>query len=184
MDDLYYYKQFILGDDDALAQLVERHNKALINFIYSYTNNYEDAEDVVADTFLKLFIKKPNFNGNSSFKTWLYRIAINEALLKKRKEKKIIKENIDDHYELSNNDDLNDIEQTLTDEKKDILNKTLENIHSDYRAALKLMYYDNFSIDEICIIMNKNKKQVNNLLFRGKIALKRELEKVGFNNED
>ena len=175
MDDLYYYKQFISGNDEALAFLVEKYNKNLILYITSYTKNHEDAEDIVADVFLKLFIKKPHFNGDSSFKTWLYRIAINETKTRLKKEKRYIKEDIDEHYELSSDDDIE--EEILDENQKDIINAALERIHSDYKTALKLMYYENFSIDDICKIMNKNKKQVNNLLFRGKSALKRELEK-------
>lgn len=180
MDDLHYYNEFISGNDEALAFLVEKYNKNMVLFLTSYTRSVERAEDAVADTFLKLFIKKPKFNGASSFKTWLFKIAINTARTNYAKDAGFEKRvsSYYDNMDLENENDL--VEFILDDSQKETIRKALENIHPDYGTALKLKYFEDFSIDEICGIMHKTKKQVNNLLYRGKVDLKQELKKAGF----
>lgn len=178
MDDLSCYRDYLSGNDEALGILVERYNCKLIYFLNSYTHNPYDSEDLAADTFLTLIMKKPVFKEKSSFKTWLYKIARNKALDLIRKNKVRESENIDEYSDISS-DEL--IEKSYVKmENADMLYKAMDKLHLDYCTVLKLMYFEGFDTNEICKIMNKNVKQVNNLTYRAKQALKEELLKAGF----
>jgi len=73
------------GDEKAFEMLVKRHRRRVFALALRYTQFREDAEDVVQQTFQKAFVYLRNFEGKSSFSTWLTRIAINEALMWLRK---------------------------------------------------------------------------------------------------
>lgn len=72
------------GDKAAFELLVRRHEHAILRRAMRITGNRDDAEDVVQQTFQKAFVHLPEFEGRSSFSTWLTRIALNEALMMKR----------------------------------------------------------------------------------------------------
>jgi RNA polymerase sigma factor (sigma-70 family) len=75
------------GEHAAFCELWNRHSKKSLNLIYSITKNWQDAEDALQNTFLSAFTHLKDFNGQSSFSTWVYRIAVNSALsiLRKRR---------------------------------------------------------------------------------------------------
>ncbi len=72
----------------------------------------------------------------------------------------------------------------ITEESKLALHKALAKLAEDYRIILWLVYFENFTSDEAAAIMKKNKRQVRNLLYRAKQALKSTLEKEGFSYEE
>jgi len=71
-------------DDFAFTELVKRYERRLLATVVRITENFEDAEEVVQDTFVKVFKHIDSFRGDSLFRTWLTRIAMNEALMKIR----------------------------------------------------------------------------------------------------
>jgi RNA polymerase sigma-70 factor, ECF subfamily len=73
------------GDSAAFEQLVERYERRVFRLVQSITHNLEDAEDVVQDALVKAYVHLDSFRGDSRFYTWLTRIAINAALMKRRK---------------------------------------------------------------------------------------------------
>jgi len=77
------------GDHDAFMELRRRHAKKLLPRIYRITQSWEDAEDVVQESFLKAFVHLKSFEGRSSFSSWLTRIAINSALMMLRKRRMV-----------------------------------------------------------------------------------------------
>ncbi|MBK7935657.1 MAG: sigma-70 family RNA polymerase sigma factor [Lewinellaceae bacterium] len=68
------------GDQSAYSQLVRRHHKMVLSVALRIVHSREDAEEAVQDTFLKAFRYLPGYRGDSSFKTWLYRVARSTAL--------------------------------------------------------------------------------------------------------
>jgi RNA polymerase sigma-70 factor, ECF subfamily len=72
------------GDREALEQLVRRHQRPLFGLCYGTLGHAEDAEDAVQETFLRALRGLSDFRGDASFRTWLYRIAINICLNWKR----------------------------------------------------------------------------------------------------
>jgi len=74
------------GDESAFQRLVERHSVGVFQLAFRLTGNESDAEDVVQDTFLKVYRELKRFESRSSFKTWLHRVTVNCSydLLRKR----------------------------------------------------------------------------------------------------
>ena len=180
MDDLTLYESYLSGNDDALGELVEKYNTNLVFFLTQYTHNVYDAEDIAADTFLKIIIKKPKFEGNSSFKTWLYRIAINLALNYLKKSNRYQTEEISESVAGVSSDNIEN-EVILSDESK-MLHQALKEINPKHSLALRLYYLEGFSLQEIAVIMKKTYRQVNNIVFFGKKLLKEKLIQMGYEN--
>jgi RNA polymerase sigma-70 factor (ECF subfamily) len=68
------------GEREAFSGLVERYQRDVYRLCYRYVNNHHDANDMAQEAFLKAFRALPSFRGDSSFSTWLYRIAVNTCL--------------------------------------------------------------------------------------------------------
>src|ERR1700738_1363766 len=68
------------GDQDAFAQLVQRHQRRVFNLVFRMLQRYEEANEVTQETFLAAWQGLPSFRGDARFSTWLYRIAYNCAL--------------------------------------------------------------------------------------------------------
>ena len=77
------------GDMRAYDQLIQRYQGRIYSTIYHMTSNHEDANDLAQDTFIKAYSVLKSFKGDSSFYTWIYRIAVNKTInfLKARKNK-------------------------------------------------------------------------------------------------
>src|SRR3954467_1690049 len=75
------------GDIAAFEKLVARYNRKLLRIAQHITHNLEDAQDVVQETFLKVFQNLDAFRGDSKFSTWLFRIAVNQSLMGLRKQR-------------------------------------------------------------------------------------------------
>ena len=75
------------GDMDAYDQLMRKYQERIYGTIYHLTSNHEDANDLAQETFVKAYSALKNFKGDSSFFTWVYRIAVNKTInfLKQRK---------------------------------------------------------------------------------------------------
>jgi RNA polymerase sigma-70 factor (ECF subfamily) len=67
------------GDTEAFAALVERHQRSIFNLLYRMLGDYDDAAEVSQEAFLSAYRSIKSFRGDSSFSTWLYRIAVNHA---------------------------------------------------------------------------------------------------------
>lgn len=83
--DLELVKEVLAGHRQSFSELVRRHQKALLRLSFRFTRDLGAAEDVVQETFIRAFEKLKLFEGRSSFKSWLYQIAINTAKNRLRK---------------------------------------------------------------------------------------------------
>ena len=81
-------EQILEGETELFEVLMRRHNQLLYRTIRSYFREEADVEDIMQDTYIKVFEKLYQFNKEAQFTTWLVRIGINEALQRKRKLKK------------------------------------------------------------------------------------------------
>lgn len=175
------YLKYLKGNEQAFETVIEKYKNPLLFFVFRYVGNLTDAEDIVEDVFFKLAIKKPRFKSDKKFSTWLFTIARNEAVSFLRKHK--TSENIDDYINLS--DEKSEIENEFLKEESEVkVHQALGRIPGAYREVIHLSFFCEMKNDEIAKITKKNKKQVENLLYRAKMALKRELEKEGFDYEN
>jgi len=177
------YHRFLEGDESGLEELVEAYSDNLIFFINRFTNDLALSEDLMSDTFLELIVKKPRFVGDSSFKTYLFKIGRNKAFDYLRKQKRTV--TVPFHNAENEISDVISIENNvLKNDQQKQLNKCLETIKQEYREVLHLLYFEEMSYDSVSIIMKKNKKQIENLAYRAKLTLKTTLEKEGFVYEE
>ncbi len=174
------YRRFIEGDKDSFTELVAEYWDGLTLYLSGFTENFAEAEEIAEETFLKIYIEKPIFSEKSSFKTWIFSVGRNTAshIIRKRHKNA----SIDDFYDIS---DKIDIEKNhIRSEYRKLIHDQLRKLNSDYRQVLYLVYFENFSNTETAEIMNKSERQVRNLLYRAKGALKSLLEKEGFEYEE
>ncbi len=171
------YRRFLDGDDYGMEELIRDYKDGLVLYLNSYLNDFSVAEDCVQDTFITLAIKKPKYRGDSTFKTWLYTIGRNTALSYLRKQKRNRDILIDECEMIAAEADLE--RDYLKEEQRITVRRAIRRLKTDYQQALYLTYFEGFSYAETGTIMKKSKKQIENLLYNAKKALKSELEKEG-----
>lgn len=173
------YRRFLAGDNDGLVCVIDEYRPGLILFVNGITGNINDAEEIAEDTFVRLAVKKPAFRGQSSFKTWLYRIAKNIAADRMRRKKKEIVVFSDDIAEEKSVEDL-----YFEEEKKRALHRAIRSLNPEYRQVIFLVYFEGFNNEGAAKVMKKNKRQIENLLYRAKQSLKTKLKEEGSIYED
>lgn len=177
------YRRFLDGDDSGLADIVRDYKDGLILYLNGFVNNISVAQELMEDTFFKLITKKPIFIAKHSFKTWLYTVGRNVAIDYLRcaaKQSAVSLDVIDDCLR-----DEHDLEKLyIIEEQKIAVHRALKKLYPEYRQALWLLYFENFSNTEAATIMKKNPRQMKNLVYRAKNALKSELDKEGFIYEE
>ena len=173
------YRRFLDGDDEGLTLIIKDYKDGLILYINSYVNNIYIAEELMEETFFKIAVKKPKFAGKCSFKTWLYTIGRNVAIDYLRHNSKASVSSIDnmENY-IKDETSLENI--YIKNERKIMVHKALSDLKPEYRQVLWLIYFEEFSNSETAQIMNKSKRQIENLVFRAKQSLKTVLDKEGF----
>jgi len=161
------------GDLEAYNQLMRCYQERIYATIYHMTANHEDANDLAQESFIKAFQALKSFKGNSSFYTWIYRIAVNKTInfLKRRKNRI--------HLSL-NNLDLNaehdpDLVALISDrtprreadlsELQEKLNEALLKLSELHRLVVVLHDVQGLSHDEIAKVMNCNIGTVRSRLF-------------------
>ncbi|MCR5730010.1 MAG: sigma-70 family RNA polymerase sigma factor [Ruminococcus sp.] len=171
------YNRFLSGEKDAIDEIIKNYKDGLVFYLYGITKDMQLAEESAIDAFVKLYVDKPKFKGNGAFKTWIYTIGRNKAYDAMRKLSKMQWENIDDAYDIS---DGNDIEENVAEnETRNYLRKIVSKLKPEYSQAIYLVFFENFTNDEAAKIMNKSNKQIRDLLYRAKTTLKKELAKEG-----
>jgi RNA polymerase sigma factor (sigma-70 family) len=163
------YHRFLDGDEDALEEIVDMYNRKLILFINRRVNNLCDAEDLAAEAFLDLILKKPRFREESSFKTYLFSIGQNKARDFVKKQSRHANVPLDGVQIAEQNLLLDELEW---DEQQKALLCALDDLHPDYRDVLHLLFFEEMSYREAAVVMRKNEKQINNLAYRAKNALR------------
>jgi RNA polymerase sigma-70 factor (ECF subfamily) len=175
------YRRYLDGDDEAMVELIHVYKDGLILYLNGIAGNLSLAEELMEDTFFKLAAKRPRYSGKSSFKTWLYTIGRNSALDSLRKSKRISDIPIEERYDISDERDLE--QEYLREEQKISLHRAMETLSSDYKQVLYLTFFEEMSNAEAAAVMKKSRRQIENLLYRAKLALKTTLEKEGFEYE-
>ena len=173
-----YYSDFLSGDPLGFEQIVKLYRENLILFIQQYVRDYQSAEDVSQDVFVKLYLKKPHYSPKASFKTWLYTIAKREALnhLKKKKREEIVDVSA---FDDDDDDEEDYLEPILSDERKITLHRALDELTPEYRRALYLCYFEDMAVNEIAVLLDKRPAQISDMLYNAKKALKSVIIKGG-----
>ena len=166
--------RFQEGDINAYNELVKRYKDRLLNFIFRYFNNREQAEDVVQDTLIKLYTHASYYKNIAKFSTWIFTIAKNNALTELRKNKRKQTDSLwtDDGKVI----DINSNDQTLDRRVQNEiavaqLNKFLDEIPENFRMAVVLRDFQELSYDEISKILEIPIGTIKSRINRGRIQL-------------
>ncbi|MBU9722213.1 RNA polymerase sigma factor [Bacillus alkalicola] len=157
------------------------YHKEIFHFILIMIGDEEQAKDLTQDTFIKAFEHIDNFQGVTSDKNWLYKIARNVTIDYIRK-KKPIRFMVESFTTLASRDNCPE-KITQLGEMEEQLYKAMKRIKRSYQEVIFLRKIKELSIEETAEILDWNKTKVKNQLFRGLTALKREMVKEGYEYE-
>ena len=177
------YRRFLDGDDEGLGEIVRDYKDGLMLYLNGFVNNIWVAEELMEETFFKIITKKPSFTAKNRFKTWLYTIGRNVAIDYLRHQSKIDQIPLEDAQNLIK-DELDLEIAYLSEERNLLVHMAMKKLHPEYRQVLWLIYFDGFSSAEAGPVMKKSSRQMKNLVYRAKSALKSELDKEGFVYEE
>ncbi|KGN75007.1 hypothetical protein HQ47_03610 [Porphyromonas macacae] len=162
----------IEGDTEAFGLLVARYNNRLLNWLLPLVDDRLDAEDMVQEVMVKAYLQIKSFHGNSSFSTWLYRIAYNNAISRYRKNKAKF-------AEIPLDDSLINIKEeedtTPSTQSPEALRWALKKLDPREQTLLMLYYSENKSISEISRITGQSTSNVKIRLYRLRGKLKKEM---------
>jgi RNA polymerase sigma-70 factor (ECF subfamily) len=173
-----------LGDEKSYERLIQRFQTPVYNLAWRLVNDPADASDVVQEVFLKVFRNIGHFRRDSSLRTWIYRIAVNEShnrrrwLFRHRRGETGIEENFDDSE--GRERPLMDMGETPFDftmnrEAQILLEEGLAAINPVFRAALVLREVEDMNYEEIAEILEVSLGTVKSRIMRGREALRRYL---------
>jgi RNA polymerase sigma-70 factor (ECF subfamily) len=173
------------GDGHAFEVLVERHQSRIRAVAWRFARVREDTEDIAQQTFQQAFIHLKQFEGNSSFSTWLTRIAINQSLLLVRKKR--ASREVPIHESSAENEpsfplDPPDPGPSPEDhysqrEWKQILSRAINELSPEIRTAVELRDLDELSMGETAGIMRVSVAAVKARLFHGRKKLRVKLKR-------
>jgi RNA polymerase sigma-70 factor (ECF subfamily) len=161
------------GDMRAYDELVQRYQERIYATVYHMTSNHEDANDLAQESFIKAYTALKSFKGDSSFYTWVYRIAVNKTInfLKQRKNKTSLSLN-DLDFNVENDPDLVALVSDKTPrrdialaELQEKLNAAMQKLSDVHRMVVTLHDIQDLSHEEIADIMDCNVGTVRSRLF-------------------
>jgi RNA polymerase sigma-70 factor (ECF subfamily) len=172
------------GEEAAYETLILRFEHPIYNLVSRLTNDPSDAPDVVQEVFLKVFRNVQSFRGQSSLKTWIYRIAVNESRNHRRwfgrhRSQEIMLEAApgETHSYLDWLPDpaRSPMELAIDHEREALIEAALAEINPHYRAALVLREIEGLSYEEIADILETSLGTVKSRILRGREALRQRL---------
>ena len=171
------------GDTEAFNGLAERYQRNIFRLAQNITQNREDAEDVLQETFLKAYEHLPDFHGDSKFYTWIVRIAVNEALMKLRKRKWDKTVWLDEPISTGEDSVAREIavwednpEQRYSKEElHDILDKAVNGLAPPYRTVFVLRDMEGLSTEETAEALDLSVPAVKSRLLRARLQLRDKL---------
>jgi RNA polymerase sigma-70 factor (ECF subfamily) len=184
LDDLRLIEGLRAAEESAYEELIQRFQGPVYNLAWRLLNDPADASDVVQEVFLKIFRNVGSFRGDSTLRTWVYRIAVNEShnrrrwLFRHRRGETGIEESYDDSDVRERplmDEGETPFDFTVNREAQILLEEGLEAINPVFRAALVLREMEDLSYEEIAAVLEVSIGTVKSRILRGRDALRRYL---------
>lgn len=173
--------RFQQGDVQAFDVLVRRYKDQLLNYVFRFVGNRTDAEDIVQETFLRVYKNKHYYKEIAKFSTWVYTIAGNLAKteLRRRKRRKIF--SVSNFVNDERDFDIPDLNRNPEKEvdgsmKDDIIQKTIEKLPPKFKEVILLRDVQGFAYEEISQILNIPLGTVKSRVNRGRLKLQEDLK--------
>jgi RNA polymerase sigma-70 factor, ECF subfamily len=185
IEDVELVRRARSGDLDAFEWLLGRHQQRVLRVVLSIVKEPMDAEEVAQEVFLTVFEKIDKFRGDASFTTWLHRVAVNAALMQRRKKKAdrsvsldevmpafddkgMIAANVGDWTERAE-------DPVLQQEARAVIEAAVDKLEEIYRTVFTLRDIQGFSTEETAGILDLSVAAVKTRLHRARLFLRSEL---------
>ena len=176
------------GEVAAFEQLVAEHTNDVYALLYRLTSDPEEARDLAQETFLRAFQSISRFRGDANLKTWIYRIAVNQARnrwrwwRRRKRDLTVSLDATDDRHSqplgatLRNDDAVDPEQETLAKEREGQLREALLSLRRSYREAVILRDVEGFSYEEVAATLQISIGTVKSRISRGRMEMRRKLE--------
>ncbi|MBN2858005.1 MAG: sigma-70 family RNA polymerase sigma factor [Candidatus Delongbacteria bacterium] len=168
--------RFQNGDEDSYSELVERYKNKLMNHIFYYMKDRESAEDIVQDTFVRVYLNKEKYKEIAKVSTWIYTIAINLAKTALSRSGKMNSFSItgkdgENDYEIRDKNSSTD-RDVLKNELSDIIMSSIDSLEEKFREIVMLRDIDEMSYEEIAALLQIPTGTVKSRLNRARLNLR------------
>jgi RNA polymerase sigma-70 factor (ECF subfamily) len=173
------------GDESAYAEIVQRYRNPIVNYLYRFLNDYEEAIDLAQETFVRVYFAIDRYHTGYAFSTYIYRIATNLAIseLRRRKRRRLLsltglfQSEADDITEFQPKDErqLQD-DDLVEDEQNRVIARAIAALPEKYRVPIILRDVEGRSYEEIAEIMELGLGTTKSRISRGRGLLKEKLK--------
>ena len=180
------------GEAGALKTLADRHGQMIYRLAFGITRNQGDAEEVLQDVLLTLTRRSASFEGRSALGSWIYRIATNTALNKRRGRRVQLETSLEDLLPTFEADghragdrtylladwSQNPEEELLAGERRQALEQAIDSLPDHYRVVLVLRDVEDLSNEEVAAILAEPVSSVKSRLHRARMVLREQLTRA------
>jgi RNA polymerase sigma-70 factor (ECF subfamily) len=176
-------KRFQNGDQRAYIELVKRYKDRLLNFVYRYLSSFEQSQDVVQDTLMKLYTSAHMYREIAKFSTWIFTIAANLAKseLRRQKRRRVISIHTmgydNKEYEIPSEDYSPERETTSNYGEKQI-QEAIDTLPDQFKTVIILREVQQLSYEEISQILGISIGTVKSRINRGRLRLQKMLKEL------
>lgn len=170
------------GDQRAFAEIVSLYQDKLYHMAHRMLNNRQEAEDVVQETFLRVYKNLDRYDDTMKFSTWIYRIATNLCIdrLRKRKPSYSLDAESADHegldgYSMIPSDDRTPESEILLSELQETIRQAIETLPPKYKTVMVLRYLQDMSLQEIGEVLDMPVTTVKTRVHRGREFMRKRL---------
>ena len=173
------------GDEDAFAEIVRRYKNPIVNYLYRFLNDYEEAVDLAQETFVRVYFAINRYHRGFAFSTYIYRIATNLAIseIRRRRRRRLLslsglfQSDYEETAEYQPRDEriLPDAE-LVDDEQSRVIAKAIAALPEKYRVAIILRDVQGRSYEEIAAIMELGLGTTKSRINRGRGLLREKLK--------
>ncbi|MFE4522973.1 MAG: sigma-70 family RNA polymerase sigma factor [Bacillota bacterium] len=179
-----------IRDEDSLENrevwlelIMDEYGERLTKLAYNYVKDWKLAEDIVQDVFITCYQNYDKIDEVTSFKSWIYRLAINRSkdVLKSHGFRKVVLNS--SLFSLFSSKELPPEKELLKRSEEEFLAFCVLSLPVKYREVVTLYYYEECSIEEIQGLIRVNQNTIKTRLSRGRMKLKKMMERRGYNGE-
>lgn len=176
--------QFQGGDDACFEAIVDMHKQNMFDLAYRFLGNYQDAEDVTQELFIKVYHSRETYRALSKFTTWIYKICKNTCI-KQLQKRKANTTSLSDYQSSLNDRSLDEVrdpksdlplDSLLAQEKAETVKNAIDSLPERQRLALVLYRYQECSYQEVSEILDCSEEAVKSILHRARMSLKDKLK--------
>ncbi len=181
--DEYWVERYLAGEASAFDQLVRRTQGRLYSSIVRIVGSRDEALDVLQETYIKIFRNIHRFERGAAFRTWAYRIAMNQSISYRRKRRPVqfaLNQNNEesaqfDHDPEDPHSHESNLDRLARSERNQLVQKALNSLPTAQRVVLVMCDYDELRYDEIAAILNVPIGTIRSRIHRAREELRKRL---------